>query len=121
MVASGAKRSSSGPLALSWLRSPPDLYQASMRGHRAAVKHRQRMSLLLQCIHDEPPDETIPANQKNAQPGSPNLIGHSLADGLIECCGASNAAILWTLAPVEHAVVAHDANNRGAEFDIREK
>ena len=40
----------------------PNLVQARGRGRRAAVKHRQRVPLLLQCGHGEPPDEPIPAD-----------------------------------------------------------
>src|ERR1700724_3270340 len=32
----------------------------------AAMKHRQNVPLLLECSNDEPPDEAIPANEKEA-------------------------------------------------------
>ena len=44
----------------------PNLVHAGRSGRRAAVKQRQRMPLLLECGHSEPPDEAIPANEKDA-------------------------------------------------------
>ena len=44
----------------------PNLLHASRRGRRAAVKHRHRMLLFLERGHHEPPNETIPANEKDA-------------------------------------------------------